>query len=167
MSRRPWMGSETQTEGFAMNKRSWMQAILGMILGALVMVVPARMLLAQREGEMAGLAAAGAVMMVFFLLFVVFYVYMALALSTIAKKTNTENAWLAWIPIVNIILMLNIAKKPVWWIILCFIPLVNIVIMIIVWMAIAEARGKPNWWGILMIVPFVNLIVPGYLAWAD
>ena len=105
--------------------------------------------------------------MPFVLLFVVFYVYMALALSTIAKKTNTENAWLAWIPIINIILMLNIAKKPVWWIILCFIPLVNIVIMIIVWMAIAEARGKPNWWGILMIVPFVNLIVPGYLAWAD
>ncbi len=150
-----------------MKKRSWMQAMLGMILGALVMVVPARMLLAQRGGEMAGLAAAGAVMMVFFLFFAVLYVYMALALSTIAKKTNTENAWLAWIPIINIILMLNIAKKPIWWIILCFIPLVNIVILIIVWMAIAEARGKPNWWGILMIVPFVNLIVPGYLAWAD
>jgi hypothetical protein len=92
---------------------------------------------------------------------------MALCLQTIAKKTNTENAWLAWIPIVNIILMLNIAKKPLWWIILLLVPLVNIVIMIVVWMAIAEARGKPSWWGILMIVPLVGIIVPGYLAFSD
>ena|SRR5579863_2792775 len=95
------------------------------------------------------------------------YVYMALALQTIANKTNTENAWLAWIPIANLLLMLNVAKKPVWWIVLFLLPLVNLVIMIVVWMAIAEARGKPNWWGVLMLVPFVNLIVPGYLAWAD
>lgn len=114
-----------------------------------------------------GIAAAGAFLVVFLVIGLVFYVYISLALQTIAKKTNTENAWLAWIPIVNIILMLNIAKKPLWWILLCIVPLVNIVIYIIVWMAIAEARGKPNWWGILLIVPIVGIIVPGYLAWAD
>lgn len=94
------------------------------------------------------------------------YIYTSLALQTIAAKTNTQNGWLAWIPILNVILMLNIAKKPLWWIILCLIPLVNIVIMIIIWMAIAEARQKPSWWGIMVIVPVMNLIMPGYLAWA-
>lgn len=103
----------------------------------------------------------------FFLFFAVIYVYMALALMTIATKTNTPNGWLAWIPIANLFLMLTIAQKPAWWIVLCLIPLVNIVIFIIVWMAIAEARHKPNWWGILMLVPLVNFIVPGYLAWSD
>ena len=108
------------------------------------------------------------IMVLFMLVFAAAaYIYMGLALSTIAKKTNTENPWLAWIPIANIILMLNIARKPMWWIVLLFIPLVNIVIGIMVWMAIAEARNKPNWWGILFIVPGVNLIVPGYLAWSD
>ena len=48
-----------------------------------------------------------------------------------------------------------------------FIPIVNIIISIIVWMAVAEARGKPNWIGILMIVPFVNIIIPGYLAFSQ
>ena len=125
--------------------------------------------LGRQESEMpAGATAAlGVMMVVFLILGVALYVYMGLTLQTIAKKTNTENAWWAWIPIINIILMLNIAKKPVWWIILMLVPLVNIVIAIIVWMAIAEARGKPNWWGILMIVPLVNLIVPGYLAFSD
>ncbi len=120
-----------------------------------------------QEGERTGALIAGAMVFVFLIIGLAAYVYISLALQTIAQKTNTENAWLAWIPILNIILMLNIGKKPLWWIILFLIPLVNIVMTVIVWMAIAEARGKPNWWGILIIVPFVNLIVPGYLAWAD
>jgi divalent metal cation (Fe/Co/Zn/Cd) transporter len=109
----------------------------------------------------------GAVFLVILLLAIAGYVYFALALKTIAEKTNTENPWWAWIPIIQVVLMLNIARKPVWWILLLFIPFVNIVIAIIVWMAIAEARKKPSWWGILMIVPVANLIVPGYLAWSD
>ncbi len=109
----------------------------------------------------------GAMLGVLLLVVAVGYVYFSLALQTIARKTNTENAWLAWVPIANVILMLNIAKKPLWWFLLCLIPLVSIVIFIIVWMAIAEARGKPGWWGILLIVPLVGLIVPGYLAWSD
>lgn len=63
--------------------------------------------------------------------------------------------------------MLQIAKKPLWWIILFAIPIVNIVIVIMVWMGVAEARQKPNWWGILAIIPLVNMVVPGYLAWSD
>lgn len=118
------------------------------------------------DGALPALFAGG--MLLFVLIFAAaIYVYFALTLSTIATKTHTENPWLAWIPIANIVLMVNIAKKPIWWVILFFIPLVSIVMMIIVWMAIAEARGKPNWWGILLIVPGLGFIVPGYLAWAD
>jgi Family of unknown function (DUF5684) len=95
------------------------------------------------------------------------YIYVSLALQTIAQKTNAANGWLAWIPIANIILMLNVAKKPIWWIILFLIPLVNIVMAILVWMGVATARNKPSWWGVLIIVPMVNLIVPGYLAWSN
>jgi hypothetical protein len=84
-----------------------------------------------------------------------------------AHDYRHEDGWLAWIPIANIILMLNIAKKPIWWIILFLVPLVNIVMIVLIWMGIAEARNKPSWWGILIIIPIVNLIVPGYLAWVD
>jgi magnesium-transporting ATPase (P-type) len=112
-------------------------------------------------------AAVGVAFLVMAVIGIAAYIYFAMALQTIAKKTNTENAWWAWVPILQIVLMLNVAKKPVWWIILFFIPLVGIVFAIIVWMAIAEARNKPSWWGILLIVPIVGLIVPGYLAWSD
>ena len=113
------------------------------------------------------IAAMGVAFLFVGIIFIAAYIYMALALQTIAQKTNTENPWLAWIPIANLILMINIARKPLWWVVLFFIPLVNLVILIIIWMGIAEARNKPSWWGILLIVPVANLIVPGYLAWSD
>jgi hypothetical protein len=112
-------------------------------------------------------AAIGAVILTILVFAAAAYVYFSLALKTIAEKTHTENPWWAWIPIIQAVLMLNIAKKPVWWIALLLIPLVNIVIAVIVWMAISEARNKPSWWGIMTIVPFFGLIVPGYLAWSD
>jgi len=135
---------------------------------AALLLLPATTLLAQSGGPgPAAALAGGATMVVFCIIVLAAYVYTSLALQTIADKTNTQNAWLAWIPIANVFLMLQIARKPIWWIILCLIPLVNIIILIVIWMGIAEARGKPSWWGILMIVPIANLIVPGYLAWAD
>lgn len=150
-----------------MKNRARVWARLGLLTVLVALLVPTSVVLAQQDNSAPSPAAWGAFFFVFLIVVLVFYVYSALALQAIAQKTHTENPWLAWIPIANFVLMLNIAKKPVWWIILCFVPLVNIVIIVIIWMAIAEARGKPSWWGILILVPVVSLIVPGYLAWSD
>ncbi len=98
---------------------------------------------------------------------IVLYIWFALCLFIIAKKTNTENAWLAWIPIAQYILALQIAGKPWWWIFLFLIPIVNIVLGIIVIWKICEARNKPGWLAILMLIPIANLIIPGIVAFAD
>jgi len=108
-----------------------------------------------------------AMMGAYWILWLIIYVYMAFCLMTIAKKTNTPNGWLAWIPIANAYLMCKIAGKPGWWLILLLIPFVNIVIGIIVWMGIAKARNKPDWLGILILVPIVNIFIPGYLAFSE
>jgi hypothetical protein len=139
---------------------------IGWWLALSAVLIPARSVFAQENYRMPAVFMGG-FLLIFCVFFLAFYVYHASALQAIATKTNTENPWFAWIPILNIVLMLNIAKKPIWWILLFLIPLANIVLAVIVWMGIAEARNKPNWWGILMIVPPVNLIVPGYLAWSD
>ena len=77
------------------------------------------------EPNPAQFAALGVMALFMVVIAIAVYVYFALALQTIAKKTNTENAWWGWVPILQIILMLNIAKKPIWWIILLLIPIVN------------------------------------------
>ncbi len=121
--------------------------------------------MAAAAGGMA-IAAFGVVLVLLLIIIAVFYVYFALVYSKLAKKTNTEDAWLAWIPIANIYLLLKIAGKPGWWLILYFVPLVNIVVAIIVWMEIARRLNKPDWLGILVIVPMANLVMPGYLAFS-
>jgi hypothetical protein len=138
---------------------------LGVALGAVL--VSASEAWGQSSSSSIPPAIASSIFMIALVCGLAVYIYMALALQTIAVKTNTANAWLAWVPIANAILMLQIAKKPLWWIILFAIPIVNIVIVIMVWMGVAEARQKPNWWGILAIVPLLNMVVPGYLAWSD
>jgi hypothetical protein len=50
--------------------------------------------------------------------------------------------WAAIIPIYNIIVMLEIVGRPIWWVILYFIPLVQIVIAIMVSLDVAKAYGK-------------------------
>jgi len=115
----------------------------------------------------AGMAVfLGGFILFMLVLFLVFYVFYAICLMKIAKRTGTANGWFAWIPILNVILMLQIAKKPIWWIILFIIPFANIIVMILVWMGIAKELKKPDWLGVLMIVPVANLIIPAYLAFS-
>jgi hypothetical protein len=154
-------------EDIRMRTRFHRLSVLGSVVGFVTILMWPGAALAQDSRNPAAAALAGTMILFFVVLGLAGYVYFALATQTIANKTGTPNAWLAWIPIVSIFLMLDIAKKPMWWFILFLIPLVNIVMAVIVWMAIAEARNKPNWWGILTIVPVANLVVPGYLAWAD
>lgn len=103
----------------------------------------------------------------FLLIVLVLYAFVSYCWMVIAQKTGTPNAWFAWIPILNLVLMLNIAKKPVWWIILFLIPLVNFIIMILAMVGVCEARGRPGWYAILFIIPVVNIGLLGYLAFAD
>lgn len=102
-----------------------------------------------------------------FLFILAIYAFSAYCLGVIAQKTNTPHAWLAWIPVANFFLMVKVAGKSYWWVLLLFIPLVSIVITALVWMKIAERRAKPGWLGILVIVPLVNLGILGYLAFSS
>jgi hypothetical protein len=73
--------------------------------------------------------------------------------------------WACLIPIYNVIVLLQIARKPLWWIILMIIPLVNIVIGILVVIEIAKNFGKSAGFGIgMLFLPFVFYPI---LAWSD
>ncbi len=133
-------------------------------------------MLSSGDAALAGgiLALVGAFLVLFLLISLVFYIYTAIALMTIAKKTNTPNGWLGFIPIANFYLMLKIAKLPLWLmfgLLLIFIPfigsLVLLVLMIYVWWKIAEARNYPGWISLLLLLPIVNLVLIGVIAWRD
>lgn len=56
--------------------------------------------------------------------------------------------WMVLIPIVNVYVLLKIAGRPGWWLILLIIPLVNLIISILVSMDIAKSFGKGAGFGL-------------------
>ena len=56
--------------------------------------------------------------------------------------------WAAIIPIYNLIVLLEIAGRPLWWFILFLIPLVGLIIAIIVNIDVAKNFGKSEGFGI-------------------
>jgi hypothetical protein len=59
------------------------------------------------------------------------YVCLAIGLFYSAKKANTKNPWVAFIPIVQIVVLLQLIDKSGWSIFLLLIPVINWILMII------------------------------------
>jgi hypothetical protein len=75
------------------------------------------------------------------------FVELAIAVFAIAGMWVTfvkagQPGWGCIIPIYNAFLMLRIAGRPAWWLLLLLIPFVNIVILIIVAVDIARNFGR-------------------------
>jgi len=74
-----------------------------------------------------------------------------------------QPGWAAVVPIYNLIVLLNIARKPLWWIVLCVIPFVNLIAAILISIAVARNFGKSVAFGVgLALLPFVFYPMLGF-----
>ena len=96
-----------------------------------------------------------------------FYVFYCFCYKRICEKCSVNPGILIWIPIAQLVPLLQVAKMPVWMIILLLVPLVNIVIFVVMWVKICQARGKSGWLVILRIIPIANLILLVYQAFSE
>ena len=103
----------------------------------------------------------GATFWIVYLAVIVFYVA---AMWKVFTKAG-QPGWAAIIPIYNVIVLLQIAGKPVWWVLLCLIPLVNIVVGVMMWHGISTNFGKGVGFTIGLI--FLSIIFLPILAWGD
>lgn len=73
-----------------------------------------------------------------------------------------QPGWAVLIPIYNLIVFLQIVKKPIWWVILLIIPVVNIVLAIILNIEMAKAFGKDAGYAVgLIFLPFIFIPIIG------
>jgi hypothetical protein len=71
--------------------------------------------------------------------------------------------WAAIVPIYNMYILLKIAGRPGWWLLLFFIPLVNIIIGIITSIDVAKNFGKGAGFGIgLAFLGFIFFPILGF-----
>lgn len=107
------------------------------------------------------------------------YVYSALAFMTIGKKLKYKYSWLAWIPIANISMILQMGQFSWAWVFLILIPFfgwipLGVLCIISIW-RIFEKRKYPGWLALIPLAVFVHglsliagigfLVVLGIVAW--
>jgi len=121
-------------------------------------------LMLQEGGEEGGGAAAAVGGGVGAIIGLVIAVVMIAAMWKLFTKAG-EPGWAAIIPIYNFIVLLKIAGRPLWWIILLLIPFVNIVVFILVCIDIARKFGKGAGYGIGLAI--LGVIFFPLLAFSD
>lgn len=98
----------------------------------------------QEQAIAAGAAAAGGIIGVIYLAIIVISV---ISLWKIFTKAG-EPGWAAIVPIYNLVVLLKIVGKPIWWIVLLLIPCVNFIILILLCLELAKAFGKSGGFGV-------------------
>jgi hypothetical protein len=96
---------------------------------------------------------------------VLFLALVVLAIAGVWKTFEKAGkpGWAAIIPIYNVIVMLQIAGRPLWWILLLLIPIVGIVVAIIVSIDLAKNFGQSAAFGVgLALLGFVFYPVLGF-----
>ncbi len=112
--------------------------------------------------ESAGLfAGLGVGMLIVYLVIIAF---MIICFWKVFEKAG-KPGWAAIVPIYNIIVLLEVVGKPVWWIILMLIPCVNIVVAIIVYLELAKVFGKSAGFGVGLIL--LGIVFLPILAFGD
>ncbi|TBN04706.1 signal peptidase I [Hyunsoonleella flava] len=53
-----------------------------------------------------------------------------------------RQAWEAFVPVYNGVVLMKIINRPWWWIILLFLPIVNLIMLMVVWVETARSFGK-------------------------
>jgi len=97
-----------------------------------------------------------------------FLIWLAVMVTVIAGffKVFTkagQPGWAAIVPIYNVIVLLQIVRRPLWWIVLMLIPLVNVVVVIIVLIDLARVFGKGVGFAIgLLLLPFIFFLILGF-----
>ena len=68
-----------------------------------------------------------------------------------------RQAWEAFVPIYNGIVLMKIINRPWWWVILLFLPIVNIIMLMVVWVETARSFGKNTYLDTLLAIASLGL----------
>lgn len=99
--------------------------------------------------------------------YIVYFGFLALMFASMWKVFTKagEPGWASIVPIYNAVVMMKIAGKPAWWVLLMLIPFVNFVVTILVTIELCKAFGKGTGFALGMI--FLSPIFLPILAFGD
>lgn len=97
---------------------------------------------------------------------IVFFIFLLLvwAIATyITFNKANEAGWKAFVPVLNIVVLLKIIGRPVWWTILFFVPIINVIVGVSAILDLYKTLGRRKWYDQLLGI----LIAPFYLLYVS
>lgn len=111
---------------------------------------------AMQETSAAGDTILGAYGWIITIAYVFYFMFMQ---YKIAHRTGQSDiAWWAFVPILNTLLLIQMAGKSWKWFWLLLIPFVNYVVFFILWINVAKNCDQNGFWGFLVMWPLINII---------
>ena len=106
-------------------------------------------------GEQAGGMIAALMGGVFFFIWLAVVGVMIASIWKVFTKAG-KPGWAAIVPIYNLVVLLEIVGRPIWWIVLFCLPCVNIFAMVMLALDLAKSFGKSTGFAIgMIVVPFI------------
>jgi len=98
----------------------------------------------------------------FFLVFLVAFVIVAAGMWKVFEKAG-EPGWAALVPIYNLVVLVKIAGKEMWWVVLMLLPCINFVAAVMICLDVARKFGKDTLYGVgLAFLPFIFFPMLGF-----
>ena len=119
----------------------------------------------QDEGGSEGPGLLGGLLGLGFFAFMAAFALLIIASVWKVFTKAGKPGWASLIPIYNMIVLLEITGKPIWWIILFLIPFVNFIAAFLVMIPLAEKFGKGTGFGIGLV--FLSFVFFPILAFGD
>ncbi len=102
-------------------------------------------------------AAFGGMILVFGLVYLVVVVTTIVSMWKLFTKAG-KPGWAAIVPIYNNVILLEIAGRPWWWVLLQLVPIFGLWVTIVSMLDFAKSYGKSTGWGVfLILVPIIAL----------
>lgn len=94
----------------------------------------------------------------------ILYILICFPLMKIAGILGRRYNWLIFIPFVQVVYFIYMAKRPYWLSVFFFIPILNVFVPFILFFNILRLLKKPLWLITFMMIPGVNVFTLWYLA---
>ena len=93
-----------------------------------------------------------------------FGLFMFLQYKIAHRTGHADTAWWAFVPILNTLLLIGMAGKPIKWFWLLMIPFVNFFAFFALWISVARNCGQSGVWGFFCMFPLINILPMFVLA---
>lgn len=96
-----------------------------------------------------------------FMIYAAYLIIMGLPQFFLGRKHGYERPYFAFIPVLNAVMLIRMADKPIWAIILFFVPVINVLIQIYYMERVVKQYRKGQLtYSIFVICSIVGFIIP-------